>query len=695
MKMRGRFDLREWCRRLREVAWLLAAAGVPLVFNPFGGNAFELPKTLFLRLLALVTGVGAVVAVLAPRDPSSSAKSRSRFICYAAMAFGLALIAATLFSVDRRGSLWGGYDRQQGLITRLSYLLLFVATARGLQTRKQVMRLWTALVWGSLPVVVYGLLQSTDVDPLGLQVATFYRITATTGDPDVLGHYLALAVPLTIGRMALTKRGWLLRSLYLLLVVAQVTCLLLSGPLSAYIGLAVALVLGLVARSVATKQRGIAWAGLGFVLGVVMFLALLGVRDGPLAELVRLPGLKRLASLIRVDTAATAAWFAVWRATLPLIWARPLLGYGPDAMRFVFAQVLPAQITYFEGQQVVIDRARNIWLDLAMSTGVTGLLPFVALLIAITLWARRGLRASSEPWQRMAWATLVATVSGHLVDLQLGFDLTTSAIVFWLVLAMGGALGENFGEVTDAPPAPDAGPSGSWASVKSSLPMGGLPMPTADPALGDGRTLSNGGAGGVALLASLPVLLAAGALTVLLCVRPLQADVAATKSRRTALSLPTREDEAERAVRLWPYEPTYYLDLANVLQAREDFSGAEDALLSASELTAADPRIWAELGELYVSWSAKDPGRFSQAVEAYQRAIALTPNVATWHTELGLALARTGHPEEAVLHLEQAVALDVSDRLAWERLAELYETLGQEEDAAWAAEEAERWAVEE
>jgi predicted Zn-dependent protease len=118
-------------------------------------------------------------------------------------------------------------------------------------------------------------------------------------------------------------------------------------------------------------------------------------------------------------------------------------------------------------------------------------------------------------------------------------------------------------------------------------------------------------------------------------------------------------------------------------------------LLSAADLAPTDPQVWVALGELYSRWGVRDPGRLPKAVDAYQRAIALTPNVATLHTELGSVLAETGRPEEAVLHLEQAVALDVSDALAWERLAELYETLGQEEDAAWAAEEAERWAADE
>jgi hypothetical protein len=39
-----------WCERAQEAGWLAAALAVPLVFNPWGFNAFELPKAAFCAL---------------------------------------------------------------------------------------------------------------------------------------------------------------------------------------------------------------------------------------------------------------------------------------------------------------------------------------------------------------------------------------------------------------------------------------------------------------------------------------------------------------------------------------------------------------------------------------------------------------------------------------------------------------------
>jgi predicted Zn-dependent protease len=144
---------------------------------------------------------------------------------------------------------------------------------------------------------------------------------------------------------------------------------------------------------------------------------------------------------------------------------------------------------------------------------------------------------------------------------------------------------------------------------------------------------------------------------------------------------------------LWPREPIYHLGLGDIRLRRWDLDGAETALRDATELVPDDPWIWASLGELYVRWSRLDRSHLADAEAAYREAVALAPNVADLHTALGMTLATQDRPDEALVHLEQAIALDAGSARAWEELAEIYETLGYEEDAAWAAEEAARWAV--
>jgi hypothetical protein len=112
-----------------------------------------------------------------------------------ALLFGAALGLTTLFSVDPHTSLWGSYERQQGLLSYGAYLLLFLLTAAKLRSRAHVVRLLTALVWGSAPIVAYDLRQAAGLDPLGWQTDAASPVLSTLGRANFLGSYLVLDHP--------------------------------------------------------------------------------------------------------------------------------------------------------------------------------------------------------------------------------------------------------------------------------------------------------------------------------------------------------------------------------------------------------------------------------------------------------------------------------------------------------------------
>jgi O-antigen ligase len=638
----------EWSTRALESLWLAAAVAVPLAFNPWGYSGFELPKVVLLRALVLLMGLAALVrAIEAWGKPGRTPRHwRTIPLLWPVLLFGLALVLATAFSVSPRASLWGSYERQQGLLALVAYLALFLLTAANLHTRAQVERLWAGLVWASVPVVAYGFVQAAGLDPLGWHTDAASPVLSTFGRANFLGSYLVLVIPLTVGRALLARRRWP----YLFLLAGQLACLALAQARGAWVGLGVAVVTGLLAWAVATRDRRPTLAALGLAALAVGFVTLLNLPGGPLASLTRLPGLDRLAALARTDAGSTAARLTTWRATLPLIGARPWLGYGPETMRTVFARVFPPQLVYYEGRHVTVDRAHNLWLDLGMSAGLAGVVAFAMLLVGFGRLAWRGLRGASDRRGRVAWVALVAAIAGHLADLQFGFDLTASATVFWLALALGTAL-----LCEQSPRVPP--------SLRSPAPW----------------------------LLYLPPTLAVLALVILLCLRPLLADVACLQAQGEEQPLAERLAAAQRAVHLWPVEPEYRLRLALLYLESGQPTAAETQLAAADRLNPDDPRIWAAWGEVYALWGEFEPGRYAQAEAAYRRALELAPNVATYHTALGLVLAQQGRLEEGVIELERAVDLDATDGVAFSHLADLYQDLGQEAKAAWARKEAKRW----
>jgi len=630
--------------------WLAAALLVPLALNPWGVSAFELPKAALVRALAL--GLLLVAMVVALERPSHRRALLRPAV--AALPLALVLTAATLVSVDGRASLWGSHERQQGLITLLSYLLLFAATAGLVETGAEWDRLARALVWSSVPVVLYGFAQAIGLDPLRWQSDSASAVLSTLGRSNLLGSYLVLVVPLTAALAVPPGR----RRRYLPLLAAQLVCLLLTRARSAYLGLAVATLVGAALWATEARLprlRALVSGGGGLAPLLSLGLTVVVARVTPVAE--------RLTAL----GGSIAARVAIWTAALPLVDDRPLLGYGPETLAPLFARVFPPPLVYYQGRTVYVDRAHNLGLDLALGAGLLGLLAF-GLLLGWALWRLWSPPTAALPTPaRAARVALTAALFGHLADLQFSFDLTGSATVLYLLLALAAAF-----PAVVAAPVPDLSAH--------------RPGPVREVAP---RTTERLGGTSQALL-YLPPLLAVLSLAAMLSLRPTRADSNLWLALQAGAT-PVGLHRADQAASLMPREPTYRFAYARILAQAGRYA---DAVLQARrgiDLSPRDPRAWASLAELHLVWATVDPAQLAPAEAAYRTATGLAPNMAVYHTGLGLSLARQTRLEEAVSSWERAVALDATDYVSYDYLAQAYADLGRGVDADQAAEKARYW----
>ena len=82
-------------------------------------------------------------------------------------------------------------------------------------------------------------------------------------------------------------------------------------------------------------------------------------------------------------------------------------------------------------------------------------------------------------------------------------------------------------------------------------------------------------------------------------------------------------------------------------------------------------------------------GHSSDAVELIQRSLSLVPDVADWHSNLGIVLQESGHLDEAIEAYRRAIALDPGHANAFSNLGVLLRATGKPEEA----EEAYRTAI--
>ena len=125
-----------------------------------------------------------------------------------------------------------------------------------------------------------------------------------------------------------------------------------------------------------------------------------------------------------------------------------------------------------------------------------------------------------------------------------------------------------------------------------------------------------------------------------------------------------------------PSSAAAILALASALQRAHDAAGAERTLLRLVELRPTSWNGFNRLGTLYFLNS-----RYEKAVEAYRRAIALNPDVARVHFNLGAALLRLGRFEEARAASDDSIRISPVP-LAYSNLGVAHYLLGRFPEAA-------------
>ena len=634
---------------LLEAGWLLVAIWVPLGVNLWAKQPFEPAKAAVLRSLTwIMTGLWLMEALVGRRVPGCRLQGNPLWA--PALTVAAFQVLSSMLSVDPGLSLWGSYERAQGLLTQLSYLLLFLLVSAWLRTTDQAGRVRTAMVATAVPLVVLGLAQAFGWRPVPLITDARSPVFATLGRSNFLGAYLAMLLPLTLSLVVSDSSRWS-RLGTVVLAAGELSVVILTLARGAWLAAAVAV---------------------GF-FGLLWFWPYLG-RLGRWGFVLLCP-VVLVGGLIRMiwggpQNGSEAARLTIWQATLELIGRRPLLGYGPETLGLVFPRVYLPQLVYYQGRGVEVDRAHNLLLDWAVTTGVLGLLAWLALFTVLFVTGWQALQRLRRPPERALFAACLAAVAGNLAGNLVSFDVTATATATWLLMGVVAAR--------------------SWGSTG----RGASPLP---PPL-----LSRSGRGWRRWAAAGLWLVGVAAAVVQFNARPLLADGAARTAERqaTAGDWSAAVNSWQRAVALGPVEPAYRLGsswacLQQALGSEDPFPWlrqAETGLLAARDLRPGDYHIWAALGELYGQWGNHwDAEKLSLADAAYRQAATLAPHHAMLYTSWGMVDWEGGRWAEAAAKFRRAVDLDATDGYAFLHLGDAELAQGHVAEALQAYQQATHW----
>ncbi|MFA4943002.1 MAG: O-antigen ligase family protein [Patescibacteria group bacterium] len=427
----GKFSWQKVLEILVEFTYLLVFFAVPLALAFFlkTDNVFELNKIVLFRSLVYVLFILTLIKAF---FFSSRQKFSRRYLLPVLILIIFGAISL-FFSIDPANSYYGLADRQQGYRSLLFYgwwffLLLYnLVTSNDLD--KKIHRIFWVIMGSSFFVSLYGLLQILGIDFISWTEPPFitHRTFSTLGQPNFLGSYLVLIMPLLLYGLIKYRKFWP-RLILAVLLVFQLATLFATGSRSAWLGLLGALVLLAywnLSRPWPSLQRpqrrGVIL--ISFLLGLVAIISLF---QNPYIS-------QRLKTSLDFSHGSVSARFNFWSGAIQSISHRPLLGYGLEnqGREFIkYYQVNWAQTGFVNAGT---NRAHNLILDLLLTVGIIGLAVYTFVYFSFFKWANQN---RSDHLYRFWSESLIAAVFAYLISLLFGFSIVVTEIYFFSYLAI-------------------------------------------------------------------------------------------------------------------------------------------------------------------------------------------------------------------------------------------------------------------
>ncbi len=417
----------------RVATVIMLAATVPVVFDPHTGDIFSIPKyTLVIvgsLLLALLAGIQAI------RDGRIPIRT-SIIFWLALISVGWTLVTA-LSGIDIRLSLLGEYGSYGGFYTSLALFMIFFSTSHDTSVsdiRKIIVSV--CLVAGAI-VGYYGLLQLHDftmhgktwdfVHWAGLPIRNTF---STLGNPNNLAGFIAIILPGCLFLIYRPARLWI-RIAAIVTAFFLVCELIQTGSRGGWVAtiISISILVVFTAPDLRNHARSIGIGAIAVILIAIGSIALGGSR---------LLGEKFHRLFQSGGGSSVSQRFALWKASIQIAQAHPLVGTGPDTFRLIFPRYESTAWAHLVGSRLIANGPHNIFFEALSEQGIPGLIFLIGICVAIAAMAIRILlRTHSKESTEEHWIAAVAISSIVAFLVQGLFNTQEIALTFCFWLFVG------------------------------------------------------------------------------------------------------------------------------------------------------------------------------------------------------------------------------------------------------------------
>jgi putative inorganic carbon (HCO3(-)) transporter len=422
---------------------------VPLIVNPFTHDFWYKPKIDAICVLIVIITIAGALRHFLLRVPFYY---KPIPVLIPLVAFAGSAILSTLFSIAPHLSLFGDPMREESISTLLAYAALTVIFSQFVGSEKQFHSLMKGLILASLLISLNGIANYWGYYPIKQLVPySGYLVGSTIGNPNFLGKFLVLIVPLCMAYYCVSKNR--VETIYcavglLACIFALVLTFTRASWLSFFVEILIFFVLA--GRKIFRKDgKKIAASILIISLIVSIFFLLLAPnKEKSFFDLARK---KITASFDFGKGRGVATRLFVWKKTIDIIKERPVLGYGPDTHSKAMETFNLEYCLKFNnwslrkrGDQEVIsfsgltllDRAHNNYLDVTISQGLVGLAAYMSTVITFLIWLIRRIKRENDSYMRIIHCGIFASFCGYLFNDFFIFSVVSVSPTFWSIMGL-------------------------------------------------------------------------------------------------------------------------------------------------------------------------------------------------------------------------------------------------------------------
>lgn len=338
----------------------------------------------------------------------------------------LFIVFSTLSSQNMSLSFFGSYERDQGFITQLCYLI-FTFLLLVFSNLKNINKYIFAAVFTSFLAGIYTLIQASGFDHL-INDASFERFSSTIGQPNFLGQFLLLTIWFPIYLFFRTKNNYF-KLFYFIVFLTDFSAVFLTYSRATWAGLLLGFLLTVAAFLVIEKPWGfirnnLFKISLLFVL-IFCFCSVLIFENENFAL--------RFNNALDYKKSSLSVRFTFWGSSADMIKQRPFFGYGLENTADKFSGYYKKDWGVLGYVNQYPDRAHNFIIDAILCGGFIGFIFFAIFFIFIFYVIFQNIRKNRN---KLLNFICLASLSSYLISLFFSFQVISDGVYFWFIVAL-------------------------------------------------------------------------------------------------------------------------------------------------------------------------------------------------------------------------------------------------------------------